>query len=209
MQAAAAAMKRLHERGRNHIWAYYTRNMVRPVILSRSKVDVVIGNPPWINYNQTADVLRDELKGLSRNLYGIWTGGHYATHQDVAGLFFARSVDLYLEAGGVIGFVLPHSALQAGQYSRWRGGQWQARKSAPGVQVDFTVKRAWDLERLSPNTFFPVPACVAFARKLPQTRPASRWQARSSDGTGRPARPTCSVSGPASATPARWAIRRT
>ena len=58
---AIAAMQRLHDRGRNHIWAYYARNMVRPVVLSRSKVDVVIGNPPWINYNQTADILRDEL----------------------------------------------------------------------------------------------------------------------------------------------------
>ena len=142
--------------------------MVRPVVLSRSRVDVVIGNPPWINYNQTADVLRDELQNLSRNLYGIWAGGRYATHQDVAGLFFARSVDLYLENGGVIGFVLPHSALQAGQYSKWRGGRWRARKSGPSVQVDFTLKPAWDLERLEPNTFFPVPASVVFARKLPQ-----------------------------------------
>ena len=40
---------------------------MRPVVLSRSKVDVVIGNPPWINYNQTADILRDELLNLSRN----------------------------------------------------------------------------------------------------------------------------------------------
>ena len=163
-----AAMQRLHERGRDHIWAYYTRNMVRPVALSRSKVDVVIGNPPWINYNQTADILRDELQNLSRNRYGIWAGGRYATHQDVAGLFFARSVDLYLENGGVIGFVLPHSALQAGQYSKWRTGRWRAGKSGPGVQVDFTLKPAWDLERLEPNTFFPVPASVVFARKLPQ-----------------------------------------
>ena len=64
--------------------------MVRPVALSRSKVDVVIGNPPWINYNQTADILRDELKSLSRNRYGIWAGGdNIATQQDVAGLFFS------------------------------------------------------------------------------------------------------------------------
>ena len=111
-------MQRLHDRGRDHIWAYYTRNMVRPVALSRARVDVVIGNPPWINYNQTSDILRDELQNLSRNRYGIWAGGRYATHQDVAGLFFARSVDLYLKDGGVIGFVLPHSALQAGQYSK-------------------------------------------------------------------------------------------
>ena len=162
------AMRRLHDQGRNHIWAYYSRNMVRPVALSRSRVDVVIGNPPWINYNQTADVLRDELQSLSRNRYGIWEGGRYATHQDVAGLFFARSVDLYLKDGGVIGFVLPHSALQAGQYSKWRSGQWRARKTGPSVQVDFTFKTAWDLERLRPNSFFPIPASVAFARKLSQ-----------------------------------------
>ena len=163
-----AAMQRLHDRGRDHIWGYYIRNMVRPVALSRSKVDVVIGNPPWINYNQTADVLRTELENLSRHRYGIWAGGRYATHQDVAGLFFARSVDLYLKDGGVIGFVLPHSALQAGQYSKWRTGRWQAHKSAPGVYVDFTVKPAWDLEQLEPNNFFPVPASVVFARKLTQ-----------------------------------------
>ena len=163
-----AAMQSLHDRGRDHIWAYYIRNMVRPVALSRSRVDVVIGNPPWINYNQTADVLRTELEDLSRNRYDIWAGGRYATHQDVAGLFFARSVDRYLKDGGVIGFVLPHSALQAGQYSKWRVGRWHARNSGQSVQVDFTLKPAWDLERLVPNTFFPVPASVVFARKLPQ-----------------------------------------
>ena len=180
-----AAMQRLHDRGRNHIWAYYTRNMVRPVALSRSKVDVVIGNPPWINYNQTADILRTGLQSLSRNLYGIWAGGHYATQQDVAGLFFARSVDLYLKDGGVIGFVLPHSALQGGQYAKWRGGRWRSGKSGPSVQVDFTFKPAWDLERLEPNTFFPVPASVVFARKLTQeasgkalTGSVERWRGR-------------------------------
>ena len=120
-------MQRLHDRGRDHIWAYYTRNMVRPVALSRARVDVVIGNPPWINYNQTADILRTELQSLSRNRYGIWAGGRYATHQDVAGLFFARSVDLYLKDGGIIGFVLPHSALQPSQYQRDAGPGGAAR----------------------------------------------------------------------------------
>ena len=164
----------LHDRGRDHIWAYYARNMVRPVALSRSKVDVVIGNPPWINYNQTADILRTELQSLSRNRYGIWAGGRYATQQDVAGLFFARSVDLYLKDEGVIGFVLPHSALHAGQYSKWRSGRWRAGRSGLSVQVDFTFKSAWDLEQLEPNNFFPIPASVVFARKCPP------------DGSGKP-----------------------
>ena len=177
MAGTIGVMQRLHDEGRNHIWAYYTRNMVRPVALSRAKVDVVIGNPPWINYNQTADILRDELQNLSRDRYGIWTGGRYATHQDVAGLFFARSVDLYLRDGGIIGFVLPHSALQAGQYSKWRSGKWQSPPSGRGrrrgstftLSVMFDHKSAWDLEQLEPNTFFPIASCVVFARSTGQS----------------------------------------
>jgi SAM-dependent methyltransferase len=161
-----ATMQRLHNEGRNHIWAYYTRNMARPVALSRSKVDVIIGNPPWINYNQTVDILRTELERHSRNTYGIWTGGRYATHQDVAGLFYARSIDLYLRESGVIGMVLPHSALQAGQYSRWRTGEWQNGQTLRTLTVDFKHKAAWDLERLQPNTFFPLPSSVVFAKNL-------------------------------------------
>ena len=168
MEKVIAALQHLHARGRNHIWAYYTRNMVRPVALSRAKVDVVIGNPPWINYNQTFDILRTGLENLSRNRYGIWVGGiRYATQQDVAGLFFARSVDLYLKDRGVIGFVMPHSALQAGQYAKWRTGRWRATGPGEDIQVDFTQKQAWDLEQLEPKNFFPVPASVVFARKCP------------------------------------------
>ena len=187
-------MQRLHQQGRDHIWAYYTRNMVRPVALSRSKVDVVIGNPPWINYNQTADILRNELQNLSRDRYGIWAGGRYATHQDVAGLFFARSVDLYLKDGGVIGFVLPHSALQAGQYAKWRSGKWESpprgrgRSRAPdfSVSVDFSHKRPWDLEPLEPNSFFPMASCVAFARSMGRSGLATPLPGEAERWTGKP-----------------------
>ena len=158
--------------------------------LSRSKVDVIIGNPPWLNYNQTASALRTELRNQSENLYDIWVGGRYATHQDVAGLFFARSVDLYLKDGGVIGMVMPHSALQAGQYRKWRTGRWHSRRQARTLSVDFGFKRAWDLERLEPNTFFPVPSSVAFSRRTGEVGEATalsgsveRWigEAGSSD----------------------------
>ena len=50
---------------------------------------------------------------------------------------------------------MPHSALQTGQYSKWRGGKWLS--SFDSVLVDFGFKTAWDLERLQPNTFFPSP----------------------------------------------------
>ena len=171
-------MQALHSEGRDHIWAYYTRNLVRPVALSRAKVDVIIGNPPWLNYNQTASALRTELRRQSRDVYDIWTGGRYATHQDVAGLFFARSVDLYLKDGGVIGMVMPHSALQTGQYSKWRSGRWHSAGQAQALRVDFGFKTAWDLERLQPNTFFPVPASVAFARRVGESDEAKALSGR-------------------------------
>ena len=166
LEATIGTLQQLHSEGRDHIWAYYTRNMVRPIAIAHSKVDVIIGNPPWINYNQTVDVLRTELERQSRTIYGIWTGGRYASNQDVAGLFYARSVDLYLDINGVIGMVLPHSALQAGQYSKWRTGAWRTSQGTRTLSVDFGYKTAWDLERLQPNTFFPVPSSVVFAKNL-------------------------------------------
>ena len=108
-------------------------------------------------------------------------------NQDVAGLFFARSVDLYLKDGGVIGMVLPHSALQAGQYAKWRTGTWESAASedgdATGLRggrwpLNFGRKAAWDLEKLEPNTFFPIASCVAFAERVGEnTRMGRRWPA--------------------------------
>ena len=87
----------------------------------------------------------------------------------------------------MIGMVMPHSALQTGQHAKWRTGLWRAKRHAGSSQripthrtggmrgrkitsdrvlaVDFGYKTAWDLEGLEPNTFFPVPASVVFARK--------------------------------------------
>ena len=79
--------------------------------------------------------------------------------------------------------MMPHSALQTGQYSKWRSGRWQARRGGSGLTADFSFKTAWDLERLQPNTFFPVPASVVFARRGGVATPArplagtvERWE---------------------------------
>ena len=173
LENTIAVLQKLHADGRDHIWAYYTRNLVRPVTLALKKVDVIVGNPPWINYNQTIDILRIELERQSKDQYGIWQGGRYATHQDVAGLFYSRCVDLYLKEGGLIGMVMPHSALQTGQYAKWRTGAWSTRRRLQTLSVDFGVKTAWDLEQLEPNNFFPIPASVVFAKRLSTAQKAS------------------------------------
>ena len=192
LEQTIAAMQMLHGEGRDHIWAYYTRNLVRPVALSRSKVDVIVGNPPWLTYRNTASTLRTELEQQSKNLYGIWVGGRHANHQDISSLFYARSADLYLEDGGVIGMVMPHSALQTGQHSKWRTGSWQTKASGRGrnrrpgrvLAVDFGCKTAWDLEGLEPNTFFPVPASVVFARRTGEGGKAAHRRGRQGGAPG-------------------------
>ena len=195
MERTTAAMQRLHDEGRNHIWAYYTRNLVRPLALTRNRnrVDVIVGNPPWLNYRNTANILRSELERQSKSEYNIWAGGRYATHQDVAGLFYARCVDLYLKDGGSIGMVMPHSALQAGQYAKWRTGKWQSTSGGPGftriLAVQFTWKTAWDLEQLEPNTFFPIPASVVFAQRAGENAKATPLAGTVERWLGKPGSP--------------------
>ena len=84
------AIKELHIEGRNHIWAYFTRNLVRPVWLSTDdgKVDRIVGNPPWLTYNKTVSSIRQALERQAKHDYGIWPKPKYATHTDLAGLFY-------------------------------------------------------------------------------------------------------------------------
>ena len=71
LEGTAKLLQQLHEEGRDHIWAYYTRNLVRPVALRAAPVDVIVGNPPWITYNRTDAVLREELERQSKERYLI------------------------------------------------------------------------------------------------------------------------------------------
>ena len=116
IRSTLEALTRLHEQGRDHIWAYFTRNLVRPIWLSTDagKVDCIVGNPPWLTYNKTRSTIRDALKRFSKSMYGLWPDQQYVTHSDLAGLFYTRCVDLYLREGGQAAMVLPHSALLGG-----------------------------------------------------------------------------------------------
>ena len=81
-------------------------------------------------------------------------------------MFYARSVDLYLRDGGLIGMVMPHSALQSGQHAKWRTGKWESSDGNRALLADFQIRKPWDLEKLVPNDFFPVPSSVVFAKRL-------------------------------------------
>ena len=166
MEQTAEQMRKLKDIERDHVWAYYLRNMVRPAVISEKRVDAIVGNPPWLTYSRSSDIVREELENLSKNTYGIWAGGKQAPHQDVATLFFSRVTDLYLKPDGKISMVLPHSVLRSGQHLKWRSGYWQSQvaDTQRDVTVDFSTKAPYDLDNLEPNDFFPIASAVVFAQ---------------------------------------------
>ncbi|TIP60326.1 MAG: phosphate/phosphite/phosphonate ABC transporter substrate-binding protein, partial [Mesorhizobium sp.] len=109
-----AQLKELYLDGRNHIWTFILRNLLRPVWLSHPdhRADVLIGNPPWIVYRHLSADMKDRLREALRS-YNLWVGGSLATQQDMCALFWARGAERYLRDGGVLALVLPYAALNA------------------------------------------------------------------------------------------------
>jgi hypothetical protein len=104
-----------------------------------------------------SDDLQKRFKELAQG-ESIYVGGKLATQADLSGLFFARSVALYLKLGGRIVFVMPLAAMTRGQFETFRSGAFYTKK----VQFD----AAWVLDD-DVQPLFPVPSCVLFAKADP------------------------------------------
>lgn len=148
----------LHDSGRNHIWGYYLRNLARPLWLARpdNRVDVLVGNPPWLSYRFMGAGMKTEFRAMSSER-GFWAGAAVATQQDLSALFVARAVEQYLRPGGSFAFVMPLAVLSRRQFAGFRTGRWAGGPGATGTCVAFHTP--WDLHQVKPS-FFPVPAAV-------------------------------------------------
>lgn len=161
LTATFQTMCRLHDEGRDHVWGYYIRNLARPEWLTRTenRVDVLIGNPPWLAFRFMLPEMQQGFKELSEARH-LWHGAKWATQQDLSTLFVARSIQLYLKKEGRFGFVLPSAVLDRGQYKGFRKGELDEAQCP--LRVAFATP--WDLRRLRPH-FFPVASCVVFGER--------------------------------------------
>lgn len=152
---------RLVDEGRDHVWSYYVRNLARPMWLARAenRVDVLVGNPPWLAYRNMPREMQETFKELSRER-GLWHGNESATHQDLSGLFIARAVQQYLADGGHFAFVVPNAVLDRPYFAGFRSGRYHA----PSESVEVVFTGSWDLRRLRPH-FFPRGCGVVFGRR--------------------------------------------
>lgn len=138
-----AQLKQLYLDGRNHIWTFVLRNLLRPVWLSHPdhRADVLIGNPPWIVYRHLSADMKERLREALQG-YGLWVGGSLATHQDMFALFWARGAERYLRENGTLALVLPYAALNAPVFAAMRDGTMQ--------RVKVAITGGWGLERVWP-----------------------------------------------------------
>lgn len=176
LMATFAQLQALYKAGRNGIWTFVFRNLVRPVWLSRpeQRAHVLVGNPPWIVYRHLSAGMKDRMREALRT-YDLWVGGNLATQQDMCALFWARGAERYLAPGGRIAFVLPYALLNAPVFAGLRTGQMH------DVQVRLTG--AWALERVWPifgaqSGSSTTSTCVLFGRRdtaglIPQE--VDRW----------------------------------
>lgn len=167
-------LKQLHEDDRDHIWSYYIRNIARPAWLARleNRVDVLVGNPPWLSYRHMTATMQKRFKSLAQDR-DFWHNETTATHQDLAGLFVARAVERYLRPGGRLGFVVPNSVIDRDYWTGFRKGRFD------GAAVSFGMP--WDLRRIRPH-MFPRGSAVIFGTRTtePQAMPnqALIWAGR-------------------------------
>ncbi|MCA1706617.1 MAG: hypothetical protein LC808_26480, partial [Actinobacteria bacterium] len=126
-----------------------------------NRVDVLIGNPPWLAYRYMPEDMQIAFKEMSETRK-MWHGRDVATHQDLSALFVARTAQQYLTDGGSFAFVMPNAVLDRGYYAGFRAGNYPDEKDP--IAVTFTG--SWDLRRLRPH-FFPRGAAVVFGQRSP------------------------------------------
>jgi len=122
---------RLEKEGKNRIWTRIIKNSFAPFFVG--EFDYVVGNPPWINWENLPEDYRNstrklwEAYGLLKKTKGMGLG---KVKRDMAMLFVARCMDRYVRDGGTLSFLIPFTVYktQAGAGFRRHVANYNIRK---------------------------------------------------------------------------------
>lgn len=144
-------LSKLKENGLHNIWGQIIKNAFAP--LQQNRVDFIIGNPPWINWQTLPEDYRESIhkywsqykifehKGLQARLG--------SAHDDISVLLTYVVMDNFLKKDGKLGFVINQNLLQAS------GGGQGFRK--------FKIKDIEDVEVIEVDDFVDVKPFAPFA----------------------------------------------
>jgi len=105
---------KLDAEGRNGIWTRIIKNQFAPSLLE--PVDLVVGNPPWVNWENLPKDYRDEQHSLWER-YGLFSlskakGRLGGGKKDLSMLFVYACADRYLRTGGKLAFVITQTVFK-------------------------------------------------------------------------------------------------
>jgi len=146
LQELFEKVMRLESDESNGIWARLLKNRFAPVFTG--KVDLVVGNPPWVNWESLADEYRTATRKLWQR-YGLFSlKGHAARlgggKKDLSMLMLYAAMDSYLKDGGRLGFVITQTVFKT------KGAGDGFRRFRLGDGPLLAVQGALDLVSLQP-----------------------------------------------------------
>ena len=164
----------------NRIWAFF-----------HQKADIVVGNPPWVNW----EYLSPRYRAGSQHLWGEYgllqvKGPRLGfSKEDVSTLFTCAALDRFLVPGGHLSFILRQATFRSAQ-----NGAGFRRFHLDGPGLDFRVLEVEDLGRIRPFDGICTPVALVLIQRdarhvfpVPyrhwQAKPGFRRAVRSPDAT--------------------------
>lgn len=104
----------LETEGKDHIWLTILLNAFAPLFIG--KFDYVVGNPPWVLWDNLPRDYRDDTQELWKD-YNLFTltasqARHGGGKKDISILFTYVCIDKYLKDSGTFGFLITQSVFK-------------------------------------------------------------------------------------------------
>ncbi len=98
---------------KDSVWAFILKNAYRPAYIRRTKVDVIVGNPPWLSFRDIAEkAYKNRIKELTFRYKLLEKGEkNLFTQMDTSTLFYVHCRHEFLKEGGKIAFVMPKTVI--------------------------------------------------------------------------------------------------
>ncbi len=139
-------LRGLHDEGMNGVWARIIKNAFAPLFNDASHY--IVGNPPWVNWENLPDEYRTTTQDLWRH-YNLFVHSGMDTilgkgKKDISMLMTYVAADKYLRHGGRLGFVVSQSLFKSSA-----SGQGFRQFELPD-RTSLGVIRAEDMVELNP-----------------------------------------------------------
>jgi len=113
-------IRNLERQNWDRIWCRIIRNYFASVTIG--KVDLIVGNPPWVRWSELPEDYRDIVKPTCEQ-YDIFSKTPFfgGNELDISGMIAYTVTDRWLERGGILSFVITQVHFQAPSSQGFRG----------------------------------------------------------------------------------------